>query len=168
MAGDQAAQFQRIIELVVNPHQTPEQLANGEYSLSQLREIVHRQAAELQWMREGGGGVTYDQVKDFVTRYNPQLPNVLKAVEEVGVKVASLELSLEPTLHAADVQIKELAEYSRKSNEDARARAEQLVKASSDKFGQLEGQHTGLIRHAKDKFEEVEKQQATFLEQARA
>ena len=63
---DPTAQLLGLIDLVVNPHQTPEQVASGEYTFTQLRDFIHRQANEPQHMREGPGSVSYDTVKDFV------------------------------------------------------------------------------------------------------
>ena len=166
-AADPAAQLQGLIDLVVNPTQTPEQVASGEYTFLQVRGIVNRQAKELQQMREGAGGAPYDTVKDFVSHYAPRLPKLETAVDELSNKIGTLQQTLEPTLKAAETKMFELGEYAQKSREEHSARVEQLVQATQERFNQLEQQHQALIKHAQDKFDAVEAQQSTFLEGAK-
>ena len=129
-AADPAAQLQGLIDLVVNPTQTPEQVASGEYTFLQVRDIVNRQANELQQMRDGAGGAPYDMVKDFVSHYAPRLPKLETAVDELSNKIGTLQQTLEPPLKAAEAKMLELGEYAQKTREEHSARVEQLVQAT--------------------------------------
>ena len=148
---DPNTQLQALVDLVFNPSQTPQQLQAGEYTLLQLRELLHGNHDESI--------PRFVTTRDNVVQLVPQFANVTQNLEDtrtlitrVEANVHTLNAGLAPVLQQADDQIKKLKETETqiKSVIDAEAR-----RATERNAGQ-ETAHTELIRHAEDKFEDLE------------
>ena len=115
-----ATQVQELIQLVVVPGQTSEQVTGGNLSLPQIKKSVVGllKVLKLEKLMEidpGDTPVSYEQVLDHVVSASPQVLTLTEGLEALTNRVKNLETTLEPVLGRANDQITQSRSVPRKS-----------------------------------------------------
>ncbi len=99
MAAPDAAAMLSLWNLVMQPAQTEDSYRAGELNFTLLKEIVSRQANDL---KGDGGALSLESIRVEAAK----VPTIVSTVETLTGKMGELEVGLEPTLKAAQDQIK--------------------------------------------------------------
>ena len=162
--GDLAAQVQVLVDLVICPNQTSDQLSAGQLSYVQLRDLVLRQQRTLSGTDPTSAGIalSYDQIVEHVRDVAPKVVEIRQAVDVVNDRVANVESKVDPVLQRADAALKSLKEQSDDIKtkvdlafQNMQQKHEELIGHAQEKFGSLEGAQKSVVDSAKDKFEEI-------------
>ena len=109
--ADPAARLQSLVDLVLMPAQTPQQMQSGELSFTQLREVAV-QINNLVQGNPAGGVLSYEQVREYLKDNAPKIQGMQGAIELVNNRVGNVEKTMEPVINRTEAALKSVMDQT--------------------------------------------------------